>query len=222
MRRRNKLLVVLGGIIVVTSIAPMHILFFWGCISFITTDFARNKVWNMEYKEGVMQEATPEKIKYLSSIKGLPSTLRRSIVRNAFDILSIGSSKRLGLLRAQAQTFGRSISVGHFFAATESDDVNTSCDRNLSLEDVVRKINHCKMRWRGTSQTPIMNAFRIHSARKQWLEKKKNPIGWYCAQSRPPLALANLLRHYRLSYERDGENSLPLYLLLIDDDTYIH
>jgi len=167
-----------------------------------------------------LPETMGTKIKYLSSLRG-PLNLERSTFKYPFDILSIGSSIQLGLLHAQASTFGHNTLVGYFVAATENDDANPWCAGDLSLNKVVEKLSVCKMRWKENSRNPLMSAFRKNIARKQWLEKKKNPVGWYCAQSRPPLALAKLLRHYRLSYEKNGEKSLPLYLLLIDDDTYI-
>ena len=56
-----------------------------------------------------------------------------------------------------------------------------------------------------------------HFASKTWLDKKKNAIGWMCAQRRPMHGLYKVLKKYE-SLDID----LPTHLIVVDDDTYMN
>jgi hypothetical protein len=60
-----------------------------------------------------------------------------------------------------------------------------------------------------------MQRFVHFYAREAWLMKKPNPVGWLCAQKRFPIGLARTV----LGYAKRGEESLPDYLFVVDDDT---
>ena len=60
--------------------------------------------------------------------------------------------------------------------------------------------------------------------RKEWLQQKKNPGGWMCAQRRMTAALSKLIRLYREAAEGAGfepSSVFPDYLILGDDDTSV-
>jgi hypothetical protein len=131
-----------------------------------------------------------------------------------FDLLSIGSLSRIDYQEAQKRTFGTHPSVRYFFNATEEDDVERSCHEELTWEDVLAIASFCH---RGKNWNPqsLMRYQRNHYARSQWLEQKKNPLGWMCAQKRPIHGLTKVLHHYRQQHEK-----LPDYLIIMDDDSY--
>ena len=130
------------------------------------------------------------------------------------DILSVASISQLDLLNAQQKTFASHVSVRNFFNATEDDDADPECYKYLTLDDVSAVSNFCRRR-QGLSH--FYKTLRNGYARTQWLEKKKNPTGWMCAQTRPISGLMKVYKHYMNSHER-----LPDYLIIMDDDTYIN
>jgi hypothetical protein len=128
--------------------------------------------------------------------------------------LIFGSLSRIDYQEAQKRTFGTHPSVRYFFNATEEDDVERSCHEELTWEDVLAIASFCH---RGKNWNPqsLMRYQRNHYARSQWLEQKKNPLGWMCAQKRPIHGLTKVLHHYRQQHEK-----LPDYLIIMDDDSY--
>jgi hypothetical protein len=129
------------------------------------------------------------------------------------DILSVGSINQLDLLHAQLNTIATHTSVRNFFNATELDDADPNCHTDITVEHVKRVSNYCRSRsqWIG----PIFRILRRNYGRYEWLQKKKNPTGWLCAQVRPYSGLMKAQLHYK----RTGQE-LPDYFLIFDDDTY--
>jgi hypothetical protein len=132
------------------------------------------------------------------------------------DILSIGSQSRLDYVVAQQQTFGSHVSVRNFFNVTELDDADPTCSFKLTREDVVQISNFCRVekKWHPRRQF-VMSYLQAPFARPQWLMKRKNPMGWMCAQTRPAQGFYKVVQHYRST-----KQPLPDYLIIMDDDTY--
>ena len=152
------------------------------------------------------------------------------------DILSIGSVRQADLQQAQRDTFGRQ--ARHFYAATEADDVERDCHTHLTWTHVERIVKRCGnlKQW-----YPFLKLLKHRYAAVKWLEKKKHPTAWMCAQKRPLQALRNMVyRYYYSSSDSDVHNtqssshqsptsslqlnvsSLPDYLMVGDDDTWIN
>ena len=129
------------------------------------------------------------------------------------DILSVSSIKQLELLRAQEKTMGSHGSVRNFFNATELDDADPTCHLDVTWDHVSRVSSYCRRNREALSH--IFQYLRGQFARTQWLEKKKNPAGWLCAQTRPMSGIMKV----NLYYKSTGE-PLPDYLVVMDDDTY--
>jgi hypothetical protein len=53
----------------------------------------------------------------------------------------------------------------------------------------------------------------------KWIAKKSDPIGWLCAQQRPLAGLKKVMKFY---YDMACASSMPDYLAIIDDDTFIN
>lgn len=129
------------------------------------------------------------------------------------DILSVSSINQLDLLHAQQSTIATHKSVRNFFNVTERDDADPNCHTDITFEHVESVSNFCRKQ--GKEKPIIMRYLRRQYANVNWLRKKKNPMGWLCAQVRPYSGL----RKAQLHYQRSGQE-LPNYLLIFDDDTY--
>ena len=128
------------------------------------------------------------------------------------DILSVGSINQLNLMHAQRDSLASHKSVRNFFNVTELDDADPTCHTDITIEHVEKVSKFCRRR---TAMSPISRYLRGQYANIRWLKKKKNPVGWLCAQVRPYSGLRKAQNHYR----RTGEK-LPEYFLIFDDDTY--
>jgi len=144
----------------------------------------------------------------------------------AFDVLSIGNTNQSDLLQAQSYTWGSHPLVRNFYAATERDDPDdsTCLETMQTFEAVKSRCRKCAS-YHHYNNLGVVNdvtgKFRKSYAAPRWLEKKRNPGGWMCAQPRPPYALNKLFKHYREAHKLYGDNVLPRYLILTDDDTFI-
>jgi hypothetical protein len=141
--------------------------------------------------------------------------LQRTPNTFSVDILSVASINRQELVDVQKRMFGLHSSVRAFFIATELDDDDPWCYKNLTWEDVVAVSNFCRKRPSGISHE--MKYLRGLYARTQWLEKKPNPVGWLCAIPRPYSGLRKAYLHYMKM-----RLSLPDYFIILDDDTYFN
>lgn len=133
------------------------------------------------------------------------------------DIVSIGSQSRPQYQDAQELTFGSHVTVRNFFRITEADDLETSCHSNLTLDDVVGITRFCRRRSRQIVKKHFhLSSMRRNYATGRWLEKKKNPVGWMCAQKRPADGFRRVLKMY------ENTTTIPDYLFVMDDDTYVN
>jgi hypothetical protein len=125
------------------------------------------------------------------------------------DILSIGSKSRMEYLESQQKTFASHSTVRNFFYATEQVDADQECSSKFTNLQFLRISNFChKKQWRTNQMLmedlkPIFSNPDIHST------------GWLCAQKRPVHGLFKLQQHYR-----ETGQSLPDYLIIIDDDSF--
>lgn len=131
----------------------------------------------------------------------------------AVDILSVASLERYNNLVQQQKTFGSHPSVRNFFNATEVDDYDPLCHKELTVEQVMKVSRFCRRRPANISRT--MKYLRGMFARKQWLERKPNMVGWLCAIQRPYAGLKKVYSYYNRQNE-----SLPNYFIILDDDSY--
>lgn len=138
---------------------------------------------------------------------------KRRISQMSIDILSIASLERVELLKAQFEGYSAHPAVRNVFNVTELDDFDKGCF-NLTREDAYAISRHCKRR--NPQHSWLQRYLRNIFAREQWLAKKKNPVGWICAQPRFQLGLYKVMKHYHET------SSFPDYLIMADDDTYFN
>ncbi|CAB9504144.1 expressed unknown protein [Seminavis robusta] len=156
-----------------------------------------------------------------------PAALSSSFV---IDILSIGSNARLDLLDAQRATFGAHPNVRHFIQATEDDDADPHCSRDLTDQQVFEISKFCgrqpNLRGDTSESTHFLRFMRNQFASIPWLQKKASPVGWLCAQRRPIHGLYKALTMYSAGQQQQQNNNnnatLPDLLAIVDDDTYLN
>lgn len=141
-----------------------------------------------------------------------------------FDVLSVGSVNQIELIQAQFSTWASHPSRRLFFAATEIDDPDPNCYKELTLEGALEICNKCKDKAfykRIDAKNKLTDTFTNMFSNPKWLLARKNPVGWICAQRRLPFALAKVLQMYKEAQDLNGF-SLPDYLILVDDDTIVN
>lgn len=131
------------------------------------------------------------------------------------DILSVATISRLELLDFQKRTFASHGSVRNFFNATEVDDYDPTCYKDLTWEHVIKVARFCHNKEERMSY--VYRFLRGKYARKRWLEKKANPVGWLCAIQRPYAGLRKAYNHYQ-----EKKEALPDYFIILDDDSYFN
>jgi hypothetical protein len=125
------------------------------------------------------------------------------------DIVSIGSESRRSYFDAQQDTWARHPAVRHFFRITERQDKDPLCEQHLNMSVMRRQVDACVQKFR----TPRLSKYRMLPFK--WIKNKPNPLGWYCATTRPGSGMG-----VAESYYHENNESLPDYLMLVDDDTY--
>ena len=125
------------------------------------------------------------------------------------DIISVGSLSRNDNLDTQKHTFGSHRSVRNFFQITELDDEDKGCFLDLTFEQYQKVISSCKST-KGQSSTS--KEFRTALFRPM-----NNSTEWLCEQKRPIDGLHQTLEKYK-----SGQTTIPDYLFLINDDTYLN
>jgi hypothetical protein len=135
------------------------------------------------------------------------------------DILSTGSLGRQELQMTQEAIFTAHPSVRHYFKTSEDDDPFPACHQNLTLQHMDRFIKFCHSSPRRFKQWKYyflkVNAKAIGN--RGWIMRKKNPVGWLCAQQRPAVGLEMALKSYQ-----HNRTLMPDYFIFVDDDTWIH
>jgi len=144
------------------------------------------------------------------------------------DILSIASLMQLDLAEAQRTTWATHVTARFFWNATELDDPDPNCYTTENAPTLIEQVvNTCSKAkdpsWKDLqdAQKPLRQHFSDSFAKEEWLKKKANPVGWLCAQKRPAASLAKLGRTYRAGLQLQTL-TLPDYLLVVDDDTYVN
>jgi Glycosyltransferase 61 len=125
------------------------------------------------------------------------------------DIVSAGSIQRKDLLRTQARTFGTHPLVRDFYGVTEHEDSDALCSTSLTETQRQRVLQLC---WNGTGQSRASRLFRT-----DLFAPSSNATGWLCAQKRPIDGL-----HLAFEKYKAHPLSIPDYLMVIDDDTYLN
>lgn len=125
------------------------------------------------------------------------------------DIISVGSLLKDSFQEAQQRTFGSHNVVRHFYRITEMSDTDRTCFNELTTDQIDEIIDYCGVTKR---QSSISKMFR------KILFSPKKHAGWICAQKRPIDGMFEVLQKY------SGEEAitLPDYLFIIDDDTYVN
>jgi hypothetical protein len=137
------------------------------------------------------------------------------------DVASVGSNTRLEYMKAQQETWASQNYIRHFFETTEDDDVLPNCTISTfaTEQDIKSHVNFCR---RSHKRHKFKHLY--HYLHAQWVLHKAHPAGWLCAQHRPGTALYKALQRYKNKNTTNDDNSsndsLPDYLMLVDDDTY--
>lgn len=142
----------------------------------------------------------------------------------SIDVLTVGTMYNMPLAQTQFETWGSHPIIRNYFLATEFDDPDVHCHATLKLDDVREISKTCKKKQFWSSKglsSPLTDNFAVYFARIQWLEKKRNPAGWVCAQKRFISAFTKLMDLY-INKNNTQEEIFPDYLVIVDDDTYIN
>ena len=122
------------------------------------------------------------------------------------DILSIGSRTRPEYMQAQRRTWASHPSIHNFFEIDESvhDDYG-------GCQGIEERTRGCKSSYRTIRGQPpgVMEG-------KFWANQQ---AGWLCAQSRPAIALGDVVRETYLPQGQAGMAMEADWLLVVDDDT---
>jgi hypothetical protein len=153
----------------------------------------------------------------------LPSQQNISIT---FDVISIGSLSKPDLQDAQERTFGSHSVIRNWYRLNELNDTDATCFSELSSENVAMIISKCKTSFSNndddgdtTSISEISRKIRLR------VFNPRNHTGWMCAQKRPIDGLYKVLQKYQSLDNHDATDtmlSLPNYLVIVDDDTYMN
>ena len=153
----------------------------------------------------------------------------------SIDIISIGTIKRPEWQIAQQQTFVSHYTVRNFYRINEGNDTDRTCPTDLTQSQFNRIHLFCTRRDEQQSRVTIL------FGKDRMNFKPINATGWLCAQKRPIDGLYKTLQPYILLQQelqlqlqqrhRNGISqlpptsigrSLPKYLIMIDDDTYLN
>lgn len=133
------------------------------------------------------------------------------------DIVSFGSTTRLDYLTAQIKTWASHHSTRHFWGFSELQDYDPECTstRPEKLEDFVET---CRNFHRTTDQDKngARSFFSQYYGLTEGNRDRTHDAGWVCAQRRVGRAFGWLHSQYA-----GGETTIPDYLALVDDDSYM-
>lgn len=136
------------------------------------------------------------------------------------DILIIGSLQQTELPATQLKTWASHKSIRHFILATEEDSPEPNCLQEMN-NSLIEHVKFCKGRKHeryadlGGDDNLLIRYWTNAYARIEWLQKKKNPAGWLCAQPRFGYAFVKMLQLYQ------EHHNFPDYLVVADDDMYL-
>jgi hypothetical protein len=148
-----------------------------------------------------------------------------------FDVISIGSLFKSDLQDAQERTFGSHPAIRNWYRINELNDTDTTCFSELTMENVAMIYSKCKTSVRNSendddsSEELTTTVSETSELIRRRLFYPKNHTGWMCAQKRPIDGLYKVLQKYKALENQkttDTTLSLPNYLVIIDDDTYMN
>jgi len=116
-------------------------------------------------------------------------------------------------MKVQHNTWASHKSVRSFWGLSEVDDADVSCALGQSETVIKEYLEYCTTKRNSDGLT-----FQQFSQR----HRRKQTIGWLCAQRRPGYALGKRGQAYRSDMLQYGTAVLPDYLILVDDDTYMN
>ena len=180
----------------------------------LTITYACIFVWQVIYMQQQTFEASGGNPLYdfasPSSSKSASSSTSPSL---SVDVLSVASINRTELLEVQRKAFKSHSIIRNFFNATEVDDYDPTCYKDLTWDHVLKISKFCRKRPFGISR--VMRFMRLMYARHQFLAQKPNPVGWLCAVPRPYVGLYKAYNFYK-----QNRQELPDYFAIMDDDSY--
>jgi hypothetical protein len=135
------------------------------------------------------------------------------------DIISIGSNARPSYLDAQERTFRSHVAIRDFHRITEANDFEAECHSSLQINQIKKIVQFCRRKGSPVlDRHPYLKQMQQrHFVLFQSIKRKSNPAGWMCAQKRPADGFYAVLSSYK-----DTGKSLPDYLFIMDDDTYVN
>jgi hypothetical protein len=129
------------------------------------------------------------------------------------DSLTIGSQYNLDAMIGQVKSWATHPSVRFFWGATELDDADPECHEKFTIRQLRHFVDVCK--WNKYHDGPL-RPIRQWFPRREWFATGGKGVGWMCAQQRFAHAVGKVGRYYR-----NGNFSLPDFLFIQDDDTWI-
>lgn len=156
-----------------------------------------------------------------STIRSPKNNNSSNRINITIDIMSIGSKHTIGKLETQANTWASHSSVRFFLGATEDDEADPSCHTNLTKAQMKSISNFCRTESKKRYNYPegrLMKYMSNFYATANYLETKTP--GWLCANKRPGVIFAKIGRIYKALSTMATSNSLPDYLIYLDDDGY--
>ena len=172
-----------------------------------------------------------------------------SVQTDSSSSSSSSSSFSANLLQAQHDTWGSHPAVRTFQTATYKDDAERHCTSNLTLFHVRNVADRCQSGHRHVHFPHLYKLGKLFPSFAELHESHANPMEWMCAQKRPVHGLYRMLQqHYRYQPFEDASSprtfwfswlfsflsirqptatnydpsSLPDYLILVKDDTYLN
>ena len=133
------------------------------------------------------------------------------------DIVSFGSTTRLDYLTAQITTWASHKSTRHFWGFSELQDYDPQCTATPP-EQLQEFVKTCRNFHRTIVQDKdgAGTFFSQYYGLTEGNRDRTNDAGWVCAQRRVGRAFGWLHSQYS-----GGETTIPDYLVLVDDDSYM-
>lgn len=129
------------------------------------------------------------------------------------DIVSLGSVTRMDYLTAQIETWASHRGVRHFWGFSELQDFDQEC-ASWSEGRRVSAVEHCKAS--GFKDSKISSFASEYYGLSEGYRIRTNDPGWVCAQRRVGRAFGWIHSQYS-----NDVTSLPDYLFVVDDDTFV-
>jgi len=133
---------------------------------------------------------------------------QRNPYSESIDIISVGTVLKDAYQDSQQRTFGTHEMVRSFYRITEPNDTDSSCFNDLTTDQIDDVIKFCSVTEGESFESKLF---------RNILFQPKKHAGWICAQKRPIDGLYKVLQKYSHDHV-----SIPDYLALIDDDTYLN